>query len=236
MLWKRNLSLILTQDCPTTLVHENLMQVLQLYLIQQSFVCLGVLPLLVRICCASDHFDPDSRIITKSAVGLLFTVCVCECECCAIFHLMHYPKTQHFSVVKCLIVNDFEWGLDAYTLWDWLSHLPKFEWMGHGTKTIAQWTSEDPHATRTVWACGTLDWLHRSLCKTRTFDRVYREQLWKPLYIWHTTSTWFSSALCWRTLCTEFLIVFTFHVLHAVASNTHTQSLCKRLWEQQVCK
>lgn len=92
-----------------TLVHEILMLVLQLYLIQQSFICLGVLPLLVRkfICCATDHFDPNSRIIPKSAVILSFTVCVCECECYALFHLIHYPKPQFFTVVECLIVNDF---------------------------------------------------------------------------------------------------------------------------------
>lgn len=119
----------------------------------------------------------------------------------------------------------FQWVLDAYTLWDWLRHL-KFEWMGHGTET-ARLTSEEPHATGRVWACGTSDWLHRSLCKTRTFNRIYREHLWKPLYIWHTTSKWFSTALCWRTLCPEFLTVLTFHVLHVVASNiqAHTKSL-----------
>lgn len=68
IIWKRNLSLILAQDCSTTLVHENPMLVLHLYLIQQSFICfLGVLPLLVHkfICCMTDHFD---RITPKSAV------------------------------------------------------------------------------------------------------------------------------------------------------------------------
>lgn len=77
------------------LMHENLILVLQLYLVQQTLIYLGVLFPLLQIFFffffnnSLQHFDPDSGIIHNSSV-LFYTVHVCECECCPLFHLILY--------------------------------------------------------------------------------------------------------------------------------------------------